>query len=259
MDALASDPGFDFVRTILDQHSTDDTDFLTNDSPYNSADFSCVYLSEDQIIKKFKNHCKPSILSINIQSLHAKFIDFTALISSFLSSNCAPDVICLQEIWRIPGSEFFNLEGYHPLEFSLRQLDTQGGGVGIFVKKELNFSLNSKLSVFYDRILESLFVDVTINKKIITIGSIYRPGTQHPSLSNSEQFSQFCDLFSSIADCANSNHNPFYIFGDTNIDCLKYGTCANSTNYVDLLFSHGLLQLVTKPTRCTPTSATLTH
>ena len=54
-----------------------------------------------------------------------------------------------------------------------------------------------------------------------------------------------------------SNRNPTYIFGDTNIDCLKYGTCANSTNYVDLLFSHGLLQLVTKPTRCTPTSATL--
>ena len=78
MDALASDPGFDFVQTILDQHSTDDADLFTNDSPYNSADFSCVYLSEDQIIKKFKNHCKPSILSINIQSLHAKFIDFTA-------------------------------------------------------------------------------------------------------------------------------------------------------------------------------------
>ena len=68
---------------------------------------------------------------------------------------------------------------------------------------------------------------------------------------------QFCELFSSVADSANNSHNPTYIFGDTNIDCLKYGNCTNSTNYVDMLFSHGMLQVVSKPTRCTDSSATL--
>ena len=50
---------------------------------------------------------------------------------------------------------------------------------------------------------------------------------------------------------------PTYIFGDTNIDCIKYGICSNSTDFVDLLFSHGMLQAVSKPTRCTLNSATL--
>ena len=255
LDNLTHDPNFDFMQKMLNQ--PDDNDFVCNDSPYSSADFSCVYLSENQLSETISNHCNPSVMSINIQSLSAKFNDLKSLVSSLLISNCAPDVICLQEIWRIPGSEFFNLDGYHSLEFSIRQSNAQGGGVGIFVKKELNFSVNKKLSVFHERILESIFVDVTFNNKKISIGSLYRPGTQHPSLTPSEQFTQFCELFSAIADCANNSHIPTYIFGDTNIDCLKYGTCANSSNYVDMLFSHGMIQVVSKPTRCTLTSATL--
>ena len=214
-------------------------------------------MCENQLIEKLKNHCNPFVLSVNIQSLSSKFNDLKSLISSLLISNCAPDVICLQEIWRIPGSEFFNLDGYHPLEFSSRHSNVQGGGVGIFVNKKLNFSANKKLSIFHDRILESIFIDVTFNNKKITIGSLYRPGTQHPSLSSSEQFTQFCELFSAIADSANNSHNPTYIFGDTNIDCLKYGSCANSSNFDDILFSHGMIQVVSKPTRCTSSSATL--
>ena len=174
-------------------------------------------MCENQLIEKLKNHCNPFVLSVNIQSLSSKFNDLKSLISSLLISTCAPDVICLQQIWRNPGSEFFNLDGYHPLEFSSRHSNVQGGGVGIFVNKKLNFSANKKLSIFHDRILESIFIDVTFNNKKITIGSLYRPGTQHPSLSSSEQFTQFCELFSAIADSANNSHNPTYIFGDTTV------------------------------------------
>ena len=100
-------------------------------------------------------------------------------------------------------------------------------------------------------------MDVTFNNKKITIGSLYRLGTHYPTLSRSEQFTQFCELFSSIADAANNSHYLTYIFGDTNIDCLKYRIYANSTNYFNMLFSLGMLQIVSKPTRCTNSSATL--
>ena len=129
LDNLTHDPSFDFMQKVLNQ--PDDNDFVCNDSPYSSADFSCVYLSENQLSETISNHCNPSVMSINIQSLSAKFNDLKSLVSSLLISNCAPDVICLQEIWRIPGSEFFNLDGYHSLEFSIRQSNAQGGGVGI--------------------------------------------------------------------------------------------------------------------------------
>ena len=86
---------------------------------------------------------------------------------------------------------------------------------------------------------------------------MYRPGTKHPPLSASDQFSQFCDLFSSISDYINRKKLAAYIFGDINLDCLKYGANSVVSEYIDLLFSHGLLQVVTKPTRCTLASATL--
>jgi hypothetical protein len=38
---------------------------------------------------------------------------------------------------------------------------------------------------------------------------------------------------------------------------LKYKSCSFATNFVDLLFSLGLIQVITKPTRCTDHSATL--
>ena len=112
------------------------------------------------------------------------------------------------------------------------------------------------MSVFSDRILESLFINVTFNAKKFTIGSLYRPGTPHPLLNPREQFTQFCDTLSLLSEAVNNTNNPVYILGDTNFDVLKYNSCSNVTEYIDLLFSFGLLQVVTKPTRCTLTSAT---
>jgi hypothetical protein len=43
--------------------------------------------------------------------------------------------------------------------------------------------------------------------------------------------------------------------GDFNLDVLKYQSCNMSKTFIDLLF--GLLQIITKPTRCKPNSATL--
>ena len=94
---------------------------------------SCSYMCESDIICKYRNSIKPSILSINIQSISAKFADLCSFISSLAANNCSPDIICLQEIWRIPGNEHLIIDGYHPLEFQCRRNNVQGGGVGIYV------------------------------------------------------------------------------------------------------------------------------
>ena len=85
---------------------------------------------------------------------------------------------------------------------------------------------------------------------------MYRPGTRHPSLSPIDQFEQFIDLFTNL--CNNITlSGSVYLLGDINLDLLKYQNCEQVTTYVDILYSHGLLQIVTKPTRCTYSSATL--
>jgi hypothetical protein len=48
-----------------------------------------------------------------------------------------------------------------------------------------------------------------------------------------------------------------FLFGDFNLDSLKYGSIKQVSEFIDLIFSFGLLQLITKPSRVTLNSATL--
>ncbi len=93
------------------------------------------------------------------------------------------------------------------------------------------------------------------NSKYI-IGSVYRPGSTHPTLTPLELFNEFSDLFSTLLDTL-SNLPNLLIFGDLNIDVLQFGSNVRATDFVEHIFSYGLLQLVTKPTRCNDNSATL--
>ena len=78
----------------------------------------------------------------------------------------------------------FLLPGYKPLINKLRRGNTQGGGVGIYVKKDIDYSINSTLSVFFDRVFESLAIEITLkdsNQKLKII-TIYRPNSGHNNL-----------------------------------------------------------------------------
>ncbi len=94
------------------------------------------------------------------------------------------------------------------------------------------------------------------NGKKVIVGSLYRPGSL-PNLTPQAQFDQFLEIYANIANSLIELKTDFYICGDTNIDLIKLQTCKFSMDYIDLLFSLGLIQIVTKPTRCKPNSATL--
>ena len=65
------------------------------------------------------------------------------------------------------------------------------------------------------------------------------------------------DLLANLLNDISAEYDEIFIFGDFNIDVLKYNNCKMACEYIDLLFSFGLLQTVTKPTRCTYNTATL--
>ena len=79
----------------------------------------------------------------------------------------------------------------------------------------------------------------------------------HPTLSSSEQFLQFLELLSNLLSSLSDSNSQVFLFGDFNLDALNYNIIGQVTEYIDLLFSHGLLQINLKPTRCTMHSATL--
>ena len=73
--------------------NTEDTDELNiiRHSPY---------YSDDDLLQSSTFHKNGlSILSLNCQSLHAKFDNIKSLIDKFAANNCPLQVLCLQESW----------------------------------------------------------------------------------------------------------------------------------------------------------------
>ena len=129
---LASDPNFDFINSFCNQDNDEKFDFI-DESPYANTLFSCDYIDPLLFSSQFKNTGEISIMSLNIQSISAKFNELRDLIILFNQSNCSPDIICLQELWQFPPGANFSLPGYGSLVSKLRNEDVQGGGVGFFI------------------------------------------------------------------------------------------------------------------------------
>ena len=103
--------------------------------------FNTVYSS----IIDYKCHVNNdiSIMTFNIQSLNSKFNELKELVYTLNCNNCEPDIICLQELWQFPMEAEFLLPGYKPLIYKLRRGNTQGGGVRIYVKKDIDYFTNN--------------------------------------------------------------------------------------------------------------------
>jgi len=161
-------------------------------------------------------------------------------------------------VWKLPDNTLFNLGNFHEPIFKLRNNNVQGGGVAVYVGENFNFKPLSDISIFHDRILESQFIELSLTSyKKVVIGSVYRPATNHPIYSSAEQFNQFFELFTNLLSKLTDLNLPVMITGDFNLDLLKYSQIKQVTEYVDLLFSYGFIQVIMKPTRICVNSATL--
>ncbi len=251
---IEGSPDFNFLEKISKNNSSLNILNQPDDTPYNSLNFSCNYKALGNISGSLND--KFSVLSLNIQSINTKFDELKELIEVMEKDGISPDAICLQEVWNPNPESDFTICGYDPPIFKLRSI-ARGGGVGIYIKKGLTYSVDQVASVFIDRILETLIIHIKDKKQILTISSIYRPGAGHPTLSINDQFSQSMDLLSGILNELETKNRTAYLFGDFNLDVLKYNSCSKVTEYVELLFSFGFLQTIIKPTRCNPISASL--
>jgi len=251
INTLSTDPKYNFLTSF---HNNDLNNNLfshsEDESPYYNIDINSLYVAPCDMNGEHTNDLK--ILSINVQSLNAKFHELKDLIYELSLRNSQPDILCLQEIWQLPEGSEFKIEGYGPLIYRTRGDGVQGGGVGIYIRNVLTGIFDAGLSVFHDRIFESIFVELqTSTGNKIIVGSVYRPGANHPTLNVNQQFDASMDLLASLLDNLSSRNVPVFICGDINIDVLKYGNCDRASEYIDLLLTHGYLQSITLPTRCT--------
>ena len=90
------------------------------------------------------------------------------------------------------------------------------------------------------------------NGKNTIMGLIYMSNTE-PRV-NTDIFS--LTLFD-ILDDINTENKVCVIMGNMNIDLLQFGSPTKTSDYLDNIFTHGFLPVITKPTPITISSATL--
>jgi hypothetical protein len=255
---LATDQIYDFLHKFQAEENSEFHEFTDNsESPYNTSKFLCTYIDETSFATKPSLQQKKfTIMSLNIQSLPAKYADFLDFITECQLHNNSPDIICLQEIWNVLDVNLFPLPGYQPLICKTR-INSSGGGVGIYVKTNIQFKILTELSIFQEKLFESVFIEISANsaQKII-LGSVNRPNSKFSNLSLSEQFTQFYELYANILESCNDKKNETIILGDLNLDVLQFDLIPNVNKYIELLFANGFLQTVTRPTRITLNTAT---
>ena len=230
-----------------------DSDPIVN--PFLSKNLNCNFYDEDSFTSSFANCEMPIVLNINIQYLLSKYENLKYLISRLGSKGIIIDIISLQEISNINDPLSISLPGFHPFIFNSRS-QCKGGGIGFYVRSDLKYQILDDLSPFHERILESMSIEVEFkpNRKI-TFTSLYRPPGNHPSLSAGDQLDSFMKSFSDLV-CLLSSRDS-YICMDSNINLLNLVNSNISQNFIDLLFSNGFLNLITKATRFSKNSFSL--
>ena len=84
--------------SVLNNQDPDSNNFEFSDSPYDNPTISCTYIDENKFVSCPGSPNDLTIISVNIQSLSAKFSELSQFINNLNSHNAAPDVICLQEL-----------------------------------------------------------------------------------------------------------------------------------------------------------------
>ena len=124
---LVNNPNFNFINHFANQPDQDDSPFDFSDSPYTTSTFDTQFIDSSTFISTYKTNNNLKLLSLNIQSLPAKYNELRSFIISLSTNNCAPEIIALQEIWQVIDASHFPLPGYQPLLFTTRSKGQQTG------------------------------------------------------------------------------------------------------------------------------------
>ena len=113
-----------------------------------------------------------SMTHLNIKSLTNKLDSLKQLLNWLY----LPYQIITETWLNDTNDDIFKLDSYD--FFKVNRTSRNGGGVGIYISKNMNFKLRRDLNINDENIMESVCVEIiTPNKKNIVIGVIYRPPT----------------------------------------------------------------------------------
>ena len=218
------------------------------------------YVSEKQLpeyVDTFKDNL--SVLTLNCQSLNAKFDKLQVLMQDLIHENKLNfSIILFQETWLKPSDDFddvlstYSLPGYKK-PFGIPASCSKHGGLLCYVKETL------EAFVCYKYVSSSLWegIFLSISGKSIKptlIGNIYRPPRNN---NNNKVVDDFLCEFVPIITKLSEKYHSAILSGDFNIDLLKIHEREKYALFLDSLLSLGFVPKITLPTRLSRNSASL--
>ena len=172
-------------------------------------------------------------IHLNIKSLNLNYDKLNILVTSMKNQ---PHVISFNETWIKNGQQGeFNAFLDFVLVSNCRS-KYRGGGVAFYIKKKLSFSIQNSYAKMIEKMLEYLFIDISLNNDKLTIGTVYRSPNQKLTANM-----QFIDHLTPT---------PAIITGDQIYNLLKYNKNCFS-DFIDLMYENSFYPATTKPTRFT--------
>ena len=210
--------------------------------------FNCNYHSIDsfKLMKQQLPNNGLSVICFNIRSFNRNGDEFLSYLS-----NCQYDfdIIVLTETWaKNETHALCYIPGYNSAH-NLRE-NRKGGGVSIFVKDSINFSVIETVNTTNDHI-ETVAItfqcDLTGQNKNVL--GVYRPPNGDANL--------FTESLSDILNQHNMSANETVIAGDFNICLLNEQHSAITRNFINMMNGYFFRPVITRPTRFSENTATL--
>ena len=212
----------------------------------------CDYFLDDSFAKKCKQQKVDdnfySTIHINIRSIPKNLEKLERFIENI---NYNFSVIGISETWLNSGNvDCYGLNGYN--HYYLYREHKRGGGVSLYINSNFTVKTRDDLNIMNNS-MEALFVEISKKdtglQKDLILGIIYRPPNQDVNVFN--------DSLTNILTKSKTERKLIQIIGDFNINILNASEHLPSSEFLDVMYSHSLLPLITKPTRITSNAATL--
>ncbi len=234
------------LENIINAEQEDDELDIICHSPYYAPDNLPKVLCDDD--------SKLTVLSLNAQSINAKFGGLETFMSLFEQQNINFDVICLQETWLEEhwDTSLLQLEGYSCI--SQGKSVSSHGGLITYISTKYNFNRLDCSPT--SEIWEGLFVEISEDSGTskTVIANIYKPPKENNRNEHIENFISELEPF--LAKFSRTNTDTI-LAGDFNINLLQINERLVFANFLDKLLGHGFYPKITLPTRLGKHSSTI--
>ena len=214
------------INTFLNNEILTDQNLLTHlleydkeesDNLINSIKPSLYYTMTNFINKIDTDTC--TTMSLNCQSLNAKFSNIKLMLDVFAEFNKPLQVLCLQETW-LENSDLIDMGQFYIDDYHLitkNRYASNHGGLAFYIHKNWTFKI--KNDIIDSQFWEEMYIDITDSvdplKTKFTIGNIYKP--PHYTIGH---LTSFINYFSRKLTFLSTRANTF-VCGDYNINLLK--------------------------------------